>query len=188
MHVVKFFWAGRALIYKLVLGHVGKFSYMGKPCFVEGGKNISIGNRTRIFPGIRMEAIGEGKIDIGNNCAIEQNVHITSEGSSLIIGDDTTILANCFITNIDHCYEDVTKSVLEQEHALHETIIGEGCFLGYGAAIQAGTRLGKHCVVGAHSVVRGVYDDYCVIVGAPARVIKKYNMKKGVWEKGVHDY
>lgn len=188
MHIVKFLWVGRALIYKLFLRRVGNFSYMGKPCFIEGGRNISIGNRTRIFPGIRMEAIGEGKINIGNNCAIEQNVHIISEGTFLRIGDDATISANCFITNTDHCYEDISKSVMEQRHLLQETEIGDGCFLGYGTAIQAGTKLGKHCIVGAHSVVRGTYDDYCVIVGAPAKVIKKYNLEKDVWEKYTHDY
>ena len=52
-----------------------------------------------------------------------------------------------------------------------------------GACIQAGTVLGKQCVVGANAVVRGTYPDYCVIVGVPARVIKKYNPETGKWEK-----
>ena len=42
-------------------------SYIGKPCFIEGCKRISIGNKTRIFPGVRMEAIGTGEILIGDN-------------------------------------------------------------------------------------------------------------------------
>lgn len=80
MHPIKLIWAARALVYKCVLKHVGNLSYIGKPCFIEGGKRISVGSRTRIFPGIRMEAIGTGEIQIGNNVAIEQNVHITSGG------------------------------------------------------------------------------------------------------------
>lgn len=187
MHPIKFAWASRALINKMFYGHIGKFSYMGKPCFVEGRRRIRIGNRTRIFPGIRMEAIGSGSIEIGNNVAIEQNCHITSSGSLLRIGNDVTILANTFITNLDHSYDDISKSILDQGCILRETCIGDGCFIGYGAAIQAGTKLGKHCIVGTNSVVRGEYPDYCVIVGAPAKVVKRFNTETQIWEKVINN-
>lgn len=183
MHPVKYLWAMRALIYRPIFKHIGFMSYIGKPCFIEGAKKISIGSKTRIFPGIRMEAIGKGTITIGNNCAIEQNVHITSADSELLIEDDVTILGNSFITNIDHNYENISYSVLEQGYEVKETKIGKGCFIGYGAAIQAGTVLGKHCIVGANSVVRGSFPDYCVIVGAPAKVVKTYSHKTKNWEK-----
>lgn len=182
IHPIKFIWGARALLYKLFLGRVGKLTYIGKPCFIEGGKKIYIGERVRIFPGIRMEAIGDGKIRIGDNVAIEQNVHITS-GGRMVIGNNVTIAANVWITNVDHEYRDISKSVLEQELILKETSIGDGCFIGYGAKLQAGTKLGKHCVVGAGAVVRGEFDDYCVVVGCPARVIKKYNAKTDKWER-----
>jgi acetyltransferase-like isoleucine patch superfamily enzyme len=52
-----------------------------------------------------------------------------------------------------------------------------------GARIQAGTILGDGCVVGANSVVRGVFEDHSVIVGAPGRVVKRYNKATGVWER-----
>lgn len=183
LHPCKYLWAAKAVLYKPFFARIGSLTYIGRPCFIEGRKRISIGARTRIFPGIRMEAIGTGSIEIGNNCAIEQNVHITSLGSALRIGDDVTITANVFVTNIDHCYEDITKSVLQQGCIQRETVIGEGCFIGSGAAIQAGTKLGKHCVVGANAVVRGIFPDYCVLVGAPARVVKRYNSETRQWER-----
>ena len=183
MHPAKYIWAIRAVINKLFYRHIGNLTYMGKPCFVEGRKKIKIGSRKRIFPGIRMEAIGTGSIEIGNNVAIEQNCHITSAGGTLHIWDNVTILANSFITNIDHEYADISKGALEQGHILRDTEIGEGCFIGYGAAIQAGTKLGKHCVVGTNAVVRGEYPDYCVIVGVPAKIIKKYNHETQKWER-----
>lgn len=183
MHPIKYFWGLRALLGKLSFGHIGNLTYMGKPCFIEGRKNIRIGDRTRIFPGIRMEAIGKGKIEIGDNCAIEQNVHITADGSTLHIGNDVTILANTFITNIDHAYQDPDKSILQQRHIVSETRIEDGCFIGAGAAIQAGTKLGKHCVVGTNAVVRGNYPDGCVLVGVPARVIKRYDPATGEWKR-----
>lgn len=183
MHPIKFIWGARAIKNKLFFKKIGKFTYMGKPCFIEGAKKIKIGSKTRIFPGIRMEAIGKGSIEIGNNVAIEQNCHITSSEGHLKIGNNVTVLANTFITNIDHDYRDINKHVLEQNTIYKETVISDGCFIGFGAAIQAGTKLGKHCVVGTNAVVRGEYPDYCVIVGVPAKIIKKYNLEKKSWEK-----
>lgn len=63
------------------------------------------------------------------------------------------------------------------------TEIGENCFIGFGAAIQAGTVLGKQCIVGTNAVVRGEFPDYSVIVGAPAKVVKQYNKETGEWER-----
>lgn len=181
MHPIKFVWALRGLVYKIFLGKIGKLTYIGKPTFIEGGKQIFIGNKVRIFPGIRMEAIGSGKIVIGDNTAIEQNVHITSMDSELRIGKGTTIAANAFITNLDHEYTEKDKSVMEQGHIIRNTEIGENCFIGYGVAIQAGTILGKQCIVGTNSVVRGTFPDYCVIVGSPAKIVKKYDPNTKEW-------
>lgn len=174
MHPIKYVWALRALIYKPFFKHIGSMTYMGKPCFIEGCKGISIGKKTRIFPGIRMEAIGTGEISIGDNCAIEQNVHIISEGKKLAIGDSTTISANVFISNVDHEYENISKSVMNQPLIEKETQIGEGCFIGFGASILPGTVLGKHCIIGSNAVVKGTFPDNCVIVGAPGKVVKEY--------------
>lgn len=183
MHPIKYVWGLRALAYKLFFKRIGHMTYIGKPCFIEGRKNISIGQRTRIFPGIRLEAIGAGQIEIGSNCAVEQNVHITAAGSLLYIGNDVTIAANTFITNIDHEYKDINYSVMDQGHNLKKTVIGDGCFIGYGASIQAGTKLGKHCIVGTNAVVKGDFPDYCVIVGCPAYIVKKYDFKTKTWKR-----
>jgi acetyltransferase-like isoleucine patch superfamily enzyme len=39
--------------------------------------------------------------------------------------------------------------------------------------ILAGVTIGKGCTIGAGSVVTRDVEDYCVVVGNPARVIKK---------------
>lgn len=181
MHPIKYLWAVRAVFYKVFFGRVGNMTYIGKPTFIEGQNNIYIGNHVRIFPGIRMEAVKDGTIRIGDNTAIEQNVHITS-GGELQIGNDVTIIANVCVTNIEHQYGNISKSVIEQDIKVINTKIGDGCFIGFGAMIQAGSILGKHCIVGANAVVRGVFPDYSVIVGVPAQIIKTYNLKTKVWE------
>ena len=183
MHPTKYFWVFRALCYKPFFRKIGSRSYIGRPLLVSGARSISIGTRTRIFPGMRIEAIGNGSIDIGDNTVIEQNVHIIAMDEKLKIGNDVTIAPNVFITNVNHAYQDIEKSVMDQGHVIRKTEIGSGCFIGYGTAIQAGTILGSHCVVGSNSVVKGVFPDNCVLVGSPARIIKRYNPESGIWEK-----
>lgn len=182
MRIVKYFWTIRALVLKLFWRKIGMYTYIGKPCFIDGCRHIELGDKVRIFPGVRMEAMMGGNIIIGNNVAIEQNVHITCAESDLKIGNDVTILGNSFITNIEHNYKDINKSVLEQDICVIPTEIGDGCFIGFSAGIQAGTKLGRHCVVGAGSIVRGIFPDYCVIVGVPGKVVKMYNPEIKTWQ------
>ena len=101
----------------------------------------------------------------------------------LVIGSRTTISGNVFITNIDHDYQHINEHIMNQDMIFKKTIIGENCFIGFGAAIQAGTILGKQCIVGTNAVIRGVYPDYSVIVGVPGRVVKQYNKKTKTWER-----
>ena len=49
MHPRKYIWTLRAIIYNFFINHIGYMTYIGKPCFIEGRKKITIGNRTRIF-------------------------------------------------------------------------------------------------------------------------------------------
>lgn len=181
MELKKLMWGIRFLIYKPLLGKTGKIGYIGKPLILKNSKNISLGNKVRIYPGARMECHDGGRIIIGDNVAIGQNVHITSAKEDLIIRSGTTITGNVFITNIIHDYEDVNKPILEQGYTVRSTVIGNDCFIGFASGIMPGTRLGKHCVVGAHSLTSKRFDDYSVVVGSPARVIKKYHKGSKEW-------
>lgn len=176
-------------IYSFTYANFGSNSIIMKPIRVIGKKYISIGNNVSILNGARMEVITKWNdmeynagINIEDNVSIGQNFHITS-CDNLKIGKNTTILGNVFITNIDHEYQDINNHILNQNIKYSKTEIGEECFIGYGAAIQAGTILGRHCIVGTNAVVRGIYDDYSVIVGVPARVVKKYNKNNNKWDR-----
>lgn len=183
MYFRRIFWGLRAIFYKPIFGSFGFLSYMGKPLNILGAKRIFIGNRVRIQPGFRAETHNDGIITIKDNVSIGQNFHCTSGGGNLVIMENTTISGNIFVTNIDHDYTTIDVHILKQPQIIKETLIGPNCFIGFGAAIQAGTKLGKQCVVGTNSVVRGEFPDYCVIVGAPARIVKKYNPETKTWEK-----
>ena len=44
-------------------------------------------------------------------------------------------------------------------------------------------KIGKHCVIGANSVVNNNIPDYCVAVGNPSRIVKTFDVKTGQWVK-----
>lgn len=105
----------------------------------------------------------------------------------IVIGDNTAIGGNCKILDNDFHPIDVEKRLT----LLHdfkggdsdlipsrEIIIGKNCFIGCNSIILKGTVLGDNCVVGAGAVVCGRYDNDCIIVGNPAKVIRKINSEK----------
>ena len=174
--------------YKLVFKSMGAKSVIKAPMFLTP-EYISIGSGCYIWNDARIEGIHSyahksfnPHIILEDGVTIQQRCHITA-ADTLIIGKGTTILFDVMITNIDHKYEDLSMPVGNQPLTVKKTQIGENCFIGSGAKIQAGTILGCHCVVGANAVARGVFPDYCVIVGVPARIVKRYDEKSKKWKK-----
>ena len=82
-----------------------------------------------------------------------------------------------YITDCDHEYRNVYIPVIDQGVVQkgQKVSIGEGSYIGINAVIVGNVKIGKHCVIGANSVVTKDISDYCVAVGSPARAIK--NMK-----------
>ena len=179
--MTKIIWMVRAVFYKIFMKKFGLLSYLGKPCYVSGISRFFFGRKVRIYPNSRIESLG-GVIHIGDNVSIGQNLHLIS-CRDVQIGENTTISANAFISDVDHEYEDIDVHVMEQPLVKKTTIIGMNCFIGYGAVIRAGTKLGRQCIVGANSVVKGEFPDYCVIAGNPAKIIKKYDVDSCQWER-----
>ena len=44
-------------------------------------------------------------------------------------------------------------------------------------------KIGRHCVVGANSVVTKDIPDYSIAVGSPAKVVKHYDFDRKEWVK-----
>ena len=180
--IFKIFWIIRGLVYKLFFGKFILPSYIGKPIYIKNFNQIFIGKQVRIFPNSRIECIGEdAKIIIHNNVSIGPNLHLTAR-STLEISKNCTISSNVLITDNQHTYLEIGIHIMNQKSIIKKTFIGENCFIGTGAVIDAGTILGKQCIVGANAVVSGLYPDYCVIVGAPGRIVKKYDTNTKEWK------
>ena len=137
----------------------------------------------------RIEGVAEyaGKtynpqIILEKGVSIQQNLHLTC-AERIVIGPDTAIGANVTVTDIHHPYTDITKPIDAQPIEVHPVEIGAECKIYNNAVILPGTKIGRHVTVGANSVVSGVIPDYCVVVGAPARIVKQYDAATGQWLK-----
>lgn len=101
----------------------------------------------------------------------------------IYIGDYTQIAPNVGIISSNHLLED--NSV----HLTDQVRIGRYCWIGMGAVILPGVILGDYTIVGAGSIVtRSFPDGYCVIVGNPAREVKKLNKESCVFHKSTYEY
>jgi acetyltransferase-like isoleucine patch superfamily enzyme len=165
----------------------GKFLVINPIVFTSGyiivGENVFIRNNARVEGVVQYEKVKFNPVIlIGDNVSIEQNLHLTC-ANKIVIGSDTAIAANVTITDINHPYTNISLPPEKQALQISEVIIGESCKVYNNVVILPGTVLGKHNIVGANSVVSGVFPDYCVIAGAPAKIIKLYNGRTGKWEK-----
>lgn len=87
------------------------------------------------------------------------------------IGDDVLIGSHVSIINGNrqHGIDRLDIPVREQSGEYPRVIIGEDTWIGDRAIVMVD--VGKHCVIGAGSVVTKPLEDYTIAVGNPARVI-----------------
>lgn len=183
-----------SIFYKHVFGSIGKRSTICKPMYIQHPENIYMGEHVRIREFARLETEVEyneqkftPKIIIGDDVGFEQGLHMAC-AESIIIENNVTVSAYVMIMDCAHNYLDINENVLNQKLTTDPIVIGEGSFIGLGSRIMSGVKLGKHCVVGTNAVVlKGEYPDYSIIVGNPAKVVKKYNAEMKKWIKENND-
>lgn len=153
------------------------------PSCVALHSNVCVGKHARIegvfeYNGIRFSPV----IEFGEGCTVEQGLHLTC-AHRVSIGQNTAIAAYVTISDIHHPYEDVNVPIEKQNIKVKEVVIGDDCKIYNGAVITPGVHIGKHVTIGANAVVTSDIPDFCVAVGAPARIIKRYNSITNTWEK-----
>ena len=159
------------------------------------------GKNARICKYTRMDVLPFNGFSLGDDSTVEDfatinnglgDVHIGDRtriglGCVLIgpvqIGNDVMLAQNIVISGLNHGYEDVRMPISEQKCSTASIRVADEVWIGANAVITAGVSIGKHAVVAAGSVVTKNVEPYSVVVGNPARCIKKYNSETEKWER-----
>ncbi|MEU0093306.1 acyltransferase [Kribbella sp. NPDC006257] len=141
-----------------------------------------------------LEALRDGRLEVGANTLFEPNVWITvGDEAKVRIGEGTFLnvavmvaalelveigshcmLANgCFVTDANHRFNDPDRPVPWQGFdSKGPTRIGDNVWLGANVVVTSGVTIGERCVIGANSVVTQDIPPYSVAAGAPAKVLR----------------
>lgn len=127
----------------------------------------------------------KSKITIYNNVYLGMFSRIGC-ANSVTIEDNVLTGPHIFISDYNHAYENINLPVVSQGVACGKNdrvIIGKDSWIGTNVCIIGNIKIGKHCIIGANSVVTKDLPDFSVAVGSPARVIKQYNPILKKWVK-----
>ena len=158
------------------------FTYSGivTSQYVKNPQNIEIGDNFYIGKDFLLGVFSDtGHIIIGNNVGCQQRVRI-SAWEEVIIGDNVLMGSDVFISDNNHGKDAGNEQPYGKQPISSSPVsIGDECWIGEKVIILSGVHIGKRCVIGAGSVVTRSIPDYCMAVGNPARVIKRWIIDSG---------
>lgn len=158
------------------------------PTVLHGVERIEIGAKTAIGPQASLSVgmpiplpLDTGRdpvLTIGDRCVFGKGLSIVAH-ERVVIGDDTVAGHYIYITDQNHGYAHLDVPIGQQMWKNAPVTIGDSCWLGHGAIILPGVTIGRHVVVAAGAVVTVDVPDYCVVAGAPARIVRRHVAEHG---------
>lgn len=130
---------------------------------LEGETHIGKGSKLIVYKG--------GQLDLGNNFAISASSVISCR-KYIKFGNDIQFSWDCLVMDSD------THSIIDEygnrTNPDKEIIFEDKVWIGNGCMILKGAHVPNNCVIGAKSIVAGTkFDDHSVIVGNPAKSVKR---------------
>lgn len=128
-------------------------------CFSEGGY-------------IRIEDSGN-KVILHNNISVSDLFISVSDKNTLVeIGDNSLISSHVIIRTSDS-HSIISKETGQRLNQGANVIIGDHCWIGYGATVLKGSCIGANSVVATGAIITGLKSpSNSVIAGVPAKVVK----------------
>jgi acetyltransferase-like isoleucine patch superfamily enzyme len=157
---------------------MGRNTTVQPPCRVDGEEHVALGDRVFVGSHSWIQVIEPQNvtrspvITIGDDLAASGFLTITA-ARSVTIEKSVTIARYVYIS--DHSHEHSARDVPIGDQGITDpkpVRICEGAWLGQGAVICPGVTIGRNAIVGANAVVATSVPDFCVAVGAPARIIR----------------
>ncbi len=184
----------RAKTYRWLLRDLGRGSLFGRDLVLRSPGSISIGHHVMIDDHGVLDAKGSGsRIVLGNQILLGRNTILSCNEAVIKMGDFLSIGPFCFFASKSHIrigsnvaigsgthllagghrFDDSDTPVIRQPRISKGIVVEDGAWIGSGVTILDGVTIGRHSMVGAGSVVSHDVPPWAVVLGNPARVIRK---------------
>lgn len=108
-------------------------------------------------------------------------------GSTIIgpatIGADVMLAQHVVISALNHEFQSIVLPIRAQGVSVSRIHVGDGSWIGVHAIVLPGVTIGKNCVVAAGAVVTKDVPDFCVVVGNPAKIVRRFSAKTQLFER-----
>jgi acetyltransferase-like isoleucine patch superfamily enzyme len=133
---------------------------------------LELGEGTLFEPGVWITAPAPARIRIGMGTFLNLGVMVAA-AEVVEIGDHCMFANGCFVTDANHRFDDPDKPVTWQGFTSKgPTRVGNNVWCGAHVVITSGVTIGERCVIGANSVVTTDLPPFSIAAGSPARVLR----------------
>ena len=134
---------------------------------------LQVGEQTLFEPGVWITAPGAARVRIGSGTFLNQGVMVAAV-ELVEIGDHCMFANGCFISDAAHRFDDPDQPVPWQGfRSKGPTRIGDNVWCGAHVVITSGVTIGERSVIGANSVVTRDIPPFSIAAGSPAKVLRK---------------
>jgi acetyltransferase-like isoleucine patch superfamily enzyme len=137
---------------------------------VARGAEVRFGRFVWIGDGSKIRC-HEGVVEIGEKTVMGQEVTISAY-RRVRLGRECVIADRAMFIDFDHGVVEVERPIRSQGIYMRDVEVGSNVWIGYGACILRGVRVGDNSIVGTNSVVTRDVPANAVVAGIPARVIR----------------
>ena len=140
---------------------------------------LRVGRDTLFEPGCWLTLAAEAEIAIGQECFLNRGTMLAA-AERIEIGDHVMFANGCFIGDSDHRYDDPDTPVTRQGFVPRGPVrIGSNVWFGVNCVVTGGVQIGDRAVIGANSVITQDIPPATIAAGAPAKVIREIEFKRG---------
>jgi acetyltransferase-like isoleucine patch superfamily enzyme len=123
---------------------------------------IGDGTKIRCHEG---EVVIDAKTVLGQECTISAYRHVR-------IGEQCVVADRAMFIDFDHGVVEVERPIRQQGIYMRDVDVGSNVWVGYGACVLRGVRVGDNSVIGTNTVVTKDVPTNAVIGGVPARILR----------------
>jgi acetyltransferase-like isoleucine patch superfamily enzyme len=131
---------------------------------------VRLGRWSWIGHGTKVRA-HEGEVSIGAKSVLGQECTI-SAFQHVSIGRECIVADRVMMIDFDHGVVEVERPIRLQGIYKRDVQVGHNVWIGYGAGLLRGVKVGHNSVIGTNSVVTTDVPENAVVGGVPARLIR----------------